>query len=350
MGITKRNTSARSGGWSHVAWRPVDKRARANQMKHRTAFIQEPLFILAPPRSFGSLFGTMLGQHPHLYGLPETHLFGCQTIGEWLDRSANASFGMADGLLRAIAELFFGEQNEINITRAAAWLQRRADFTTAFILETIAERVYPRMLVERSPSIVYTQTSLCRAYTMFPMARFIHLLQHPRGYCELVMKGIDDAAANGPVPGWMLDLASYHSRPIGDSDSSYNPDPQHAWYALNMNICEFLASVPNTQKMKVRGEELLMDPDVCLAAIANWIGIGMDATALEAMRHPESSPYASLGPPSARYGSDHNFLENPTQQLISPRFYTLAGVLPWRQDGGEFLPEVATLAQRFGYI
>ena len=30
-----------------------------------------PLFILAPPRSYTSLFNAMIGQHPEAYGLPE---------------------------------------------------------------------------------------------------------------------------------------------------------------------------------------------------------------------------------------------------------------------------------------
>ena len=39
----------------------------------------QPLFILAPPRSFTTVTSAMIGQHPEMYGLPETNLF----VAEW---------------------------------------------------------------------------------------------------------------------------------------------------------------------------------------------------------------------------------------------------------------------------
>src|SRR5436190_23118240 len=69
--------------------------------------VSDPLFVLAPPRSFTSVVGTMLGQHPELYGLPETHLFGCKTMAEWWGVCEEQTFPRADGLVRAVAEVFF---------------------------------------------------------------------------------------------------------------------------------------------------------------------------------------------------------------------------------------------------
>ena len=136
---------------------------------------RDPLFIMALPCSFSSVIGTMLGQHPQLYGLPETHLFGCNTVAEWWDASSKESFNMSHGLLRAVAQMYFDEQSDIAIAQARAWLRRRLDFTTGFLLETLAERISPRILVEKSPSIVYSRTSMDRAHSMFPVGRFIHL-------------------------------------------------------------------------------------------------------------------------------------------------------------------------------
>jgi hypothetical protein len=314
--------------------------------------IPDPVIVMALPRSFGALTGAMLGQHPQMYGLPETHLFGCETMAEWCDRSSNETFNMADGLVRVVAQLYFGAQDETAVAQSKAWLRRRRDFTTGFLLETLAERVSPRILVDKSPSIVYSIASMQRALSMFPLGKFIHLVQHPRGFAESVMKSIRDAAENGPVPPWMLNLASFSAAPPieGDPAPLYEDlDPQRGWYALNMNICTFLESVAESQKLVVRWEDLMGDPSQELRRIADWVGVRSDAEAIEEMYHPERSPYACLGPPSARYGSDYGFLAQPTFAPALTDAQSLDGALGWRRDGTEFTTAVKELARRFGY-
>src|SRR5712692_1799584 len=136
-----------------------------------------------------------------MYALPETHLLLAETVGEWWEICAGSSFSMADGLFRAVAQLYFGEQTERSIVLARAWLRRRLPFATGYILELLAEQVRPRMVVEKSPSIVFHIGSMQRAYRMFPQARFIHLLQHPRAHAEAVVSAIRDAKdESGQIP------------------------------------------------------------------------------------------------------------------------------------------------------
>src|ERR1043165_7067678 len=158
---------------------------RGNEYTDRGASGNElpaPIFILAPPRSFSSVVGAMIGQHPQTYGLPELELFGAETIGEWWDLCAKATFPRSHGCLRAVAQLFYGEQTEETIRLARGWLKRRSHFTTAYFLELVAYEVRPRQPVEKSTSNVYDRASMHRAIRMFPTARFIHLLRHPRGH------------------------------------------------------------------------------------------------------------------------------------------------------------------------
>jgi hypothetical protein len=293
----------------------------------------------------------MLGQHPQLYDLPETHLFGCDTIAEWWNASSKESFNMSHGLLRAVAQLYFGEQSDVAVVQAHAWLRRRSDFTTGYLLEMLAERLSPRIVVEKSPSLVYSRASMDRVHSMFPLARFIHLVQHPRSYCESVSTAIREAATIGSVPTWMLDLASY---PGTSNDSvvagrEEDADPQKGWLALNTNICEFLESIPDPQKLRVRGEDVLSDPAETLRHIADWMKIRSDDEAIKKMKHPERSPYATLGPPSAPYGNDHRFLAHPSLKPNSTTLQTLDGALN-RKRGGVVCPnEVKHLARQFGY-
>jgi Sulfotransferase family len=319
--------------------------------------VTDPLFILAPPRSFSSVVCAMLGQHPQMYGLPETHLFGDETLERWWGRSAQETYPMAHGLLRAIAQLGFGEQTESTVRSATGWLKRRSSFTSGMIFEELAREVYPSILIDKSPSIVYSLESMHRAYESFPRARFIHLLRHPRGHGDSVLKYLQRLAKRCradlvPVPQWANDLACFpypsQSR-AADSLNGPETDPQRGWYVLNMNVVTFLSSVPCEQSITIRGEELLTDPDRHLRQIVNWMGLREDAEAIEEMKHPERSPYACLGPRGARYGNDLSFLEDAALRRPRVESHGLEGPLTWRSDGQGFLPEVKELARHFGY-
>jgi len=272
-------------------------------------------------------------------------------MAEWWEGCSRASFNMAHGLLRALAQLYFGEQTEDSIKLAAGWLRRRLHYTPGFLLELLAERVHPSIVVYKSPSIVYNLEFLQRAHGMFPRARFIHLLQHPRSHGEGIMKAIQEAAARDRVPQWLVHLATFSQSVERDGVSQELPewDPQKAWYALHRNIIAFLESIPEEQKLVIRGEDVLSDPDPHLLRIASWMGLRTDQEAIEAMKHPDRSPYACFGPPGARYGNDAAFLQNPTIEFGPPASQSLEGRQTWRDDEDGFSSEVIHLAQQFGY-
>lgn len=310
----------------------------------------DPLFILAPPRSSTSIICAMLGQHSQTYGLPELNLFSAETLGEWMNLASQATHKMDHGLLRVTSQLFFGGQSEKSVKRAAGWLRRRSHLTTGALLEIIAQSVYPRIPVEKSPSVVYRADFLQRSFRMFPNAKFMHLVRHPRAQGESVMKYLRTLPLSASV--WVRYLAGYPSLSSRDAeamDPLPDLDPQRAWYALNMNICEFLKAVPKQQKLRVRGEDLLADTDRILCQIATWIGVKADPGSIAEMKHPERSPYSCVGPPGARFGNDLNFLKDPFLRAGAIKSEGLDGPLSWRADGSGFLPEVRDLAHEFGY-
>jgi len=312
----------------------------------------QAIFLLAPPRSHSTLACAMFGQHPQMYGLPETHLFSAETVAKWWEMCSHAKFDMADGLFRAVAQLYYGEQTDHTVGAASGWLRRRSHFTTGLVFEALAEKVHPMVLVEKSPTLVTSPGALQRAFTMFPQARFIHVVQHPRGYGESLMRGIRDAERLGPVPYWMLHLASFPGPSASEDGLPHDVpglDPQRAWYVLNMNAYEFLKLIPEGQKMLIRGEDLLADSDQTLRRIAGWMGFRTDDDAINEMKHPERSPYARLGPPSARYGGGSFSAESARVGQTQTETLHLDGPLSWRADGQGFLPRVKELARQFGY-
>ncbi len=313
----------------------------------RTFSAEQPVFVLAPPLSFSSIVATMLGQHPQMYGLPKLELFAAETVGEWWELCGDATFPRAHGALRAVAELFSGAQTEETIKFARGWLRRRAHFTTGYLLETLATKVAPRIVVDNSTSNVYQPKSLRRAAQMFPGARFIHLVRHPRGHGESVLEFLREREKEGRVPAthWVRRLAAWP----GANDYGTELDPQRGWLALHANITKFLETVPPEQHTRIRGEDILTDPDRHLRQITEWLGLRTDAEAIEEMKHPERSPYACFGPTGARFGKDRFFLENPVLRASRAESQSLEGPLSWRTDGEGFSRKVKRRAREFGY-
>jgi hypothetical protein len=318
------------------AWRPMSS----------------PLFILSAPRSFTSVVCAMLGQHPDMYGLLETGLFNAGTMEAWWETARPA------GLLRCVAELFFCDQSDEAVRCARAWLKRRLNFSTAYIFELIAERVAPRIPVDKTPAMAFDLEAMYRTNEMFPNARYLHLLRHPRGQCESVMNhGLRMAAEqHTPPPRWLRHLAPIGGVAVPEAvpnrDLRRDPvlrDPQWGWYTLHNNIIEFLESVPRDRKITIRGEDLLANPDEELSAIVNWLGLSDAPESIEEMKHPERGPFSFVGPPSARFGTSRYFLQQPELRTDRAAPLSLEGPLAWREDGGEFAPRVKRLARYFGY-
>jgi len=294
------------------------------------------LIILAPPRSFTSVVCAMLGQHPEMYGLPEVNLFVGATMREREAVVSRPRFSQ-HGLLRVVAQLFGGEQTVQTVAQAGRWIGQRADHSWLSVVEELSDRVAGRTLVDKSPRTVTRCEYMWRARRALPRARFIHLLRHPRGLGESLWK------LGGPLAGPGLNALDY-------ADDPPSLDYQKAWYLLNMNIVTFLDGVPPDRYLRLRGEEILADPDPHLRKIAEWLGIRADREAIEAMKHPERSPYACPGPMNAKFGNDPNFLQAPAlRPSRGPVKESLEGPLPWRTDGQGFSPEVKDLARAVGY-
>jgi hypothetical protein len=278
----------------------------------------------------------MLGQHPQTYGLPELHLFVGETVRDLFVLYKVAGPRRQDGLLRAIAELFMKKQNPKTVQLAKQWLLTHLDTSTTEVFQKIIDRAAPRRVVEKSVTTVWRPNNLQRIEKGFPNARFIHLTRHPRAQGESMIEVVEkDPAIKKEV-----------------LDHSVVPpvvDPQVLWYKINRNIVDFLATVPQERQLRVRGEDVLVDPDNRLRDICERLGLSSDANAIEQMKHPERSPFSVLGPPNAPFGSDPKFIKEPALRPVRANPRSLAGPLGWREDGQEFASNVKELAASFGY-
>ncbi|WP_075219386.1 sulfotransferase family protein [Acuticoccus yangtzensis] len=293
----------------------------------------EPLFILCPPRSFSSIVCGILGQHPECYGLPELNLFLADDLQSlWHGPMSLPIF--RDGLLRAIAQLHDGVQTEDTVLRARSFITAHLHWDIPTLVAHIQECVGPKILVEKSPSIVSRPESLARLLAAFPDANLLHLTRHPHANGESII-GLRNRYEQ-------LQL-------VARGKAS---DPENMWDRCHELILAATEDLPLGQTMRIQGETLLANLDLYLPQICEWLDIDASPAAMAEMMHPENSPYACRGPKGAPLGNDPNFLDGPSidqERLKRMKLPTLDDPLSWREDGSLFGPRTRKLATAFGY-
>jgi hypothetical protein len=277
----------------------------------------------------------MIGQHPDLAGMPELKLFCCPTMGElaatlpryWIGRGKTHR---SPGLVRALAEIEFGGQQSDALKAAQRWLGQRTDWSGGNVMDFLMSRLHPRVVVEKSPENVESDASLRRLADAFPTARFIHLARHPLATQRSMERHKQRMA---PV------FASYGEPMAGIAN----------WCEVHQRILAFCASLPEDRYLGMRAEDVLNNPDVQISRIIAWLGVSASASARDAMKHPERSPFARPGPSDSGVsgGNDPGFLADPRlrtvelpNSLAPPQGWSL-DISVWRMVG--------ELARSLGY-
>jgi hypothetical protein len=171
----------------------------------------------------------------------------------------------------------------------------------------------------------------------FPEASLLHLTRHPRGTAESIITLRESNEALRKL-----------NRVMTESERH---DPERMWRLSHELVLAMTEALPLGQNMRLKGEWLMSNLALYLPQICDWMGIRSDPEAIEAMMHPENSPYACPGPANAPGGNDPNFLNEPRldparlSRLKEPR---LPGELSWK-PGSEFDPQSVKLAKELGY-
>ena len=300
--------------------------------------LPQPLIILASPHSDASRVAAMLGRHRMLYAVPELNLFVAERLVDVLDRIPGAR---AHGLLRAVAQLYTGEQTLETVDTARRWLYRRLQRSGADVHREIAARVAPLRLVDKSHAYtdVRHEGALERLASTWPGASYLHLVRHPRA------QGLAWLASPGALH-QLFALGAFER-----SARHTTIDPQIDWYRRQCRIDDFLARIPPERQRRLRLEDLLADPRGELEALCRWLGLSWSERTYRAMIHPERCSYAHLGPYGAETGHDPEFLSSPAfrRGRGALQAHSLEGALPWRPDRAPFTPGLRELARGYGY-
>lgn len=275
----------------------------------------------------------MLGVHPQLYTLPEVNLFCGDTVADLFSIASQKGMTyMTHGLLRVLAELHGGCQTKDTVEEAYAWLERRQHWSVKRMYLHICEEVSPRRCVDKSPPYSRPE-NIRRILDAFPDALFLHLGRHPRSACMSTFKALSDR--------WQ--------RRGRELDPNF---VEQRWAETHARIFSLSEKLHHGQYFYIQGEMLLSEPVKYLEQIAEWLGVSTDPQAIEAMLHPENSPYACVGPDNARGGNNRGFLENPHLRISPIRMPAMSGRLEWFPEGDdhEFSAETREIAAMLGYV
>ena len=213
--------------------------------------MESPLFVVGPLRSGSTLLRLLLDHHS------EVHLFGefegavCEARGnEWPPLSSYHRFVRTDRQTGAL---------NLNVDPALAYGQLVRDFLRQIHLRN------PRIIVGAS---VHSRIDLLPR--IWPKARFINLVRDPR-----------DVARSCIGMGW--------------AGNTY--EGAYFWEKVERHRKILNAQVPESQRIDIRYEDLVCEPEATLRKICDFLGIGYQAQMLQIERD------TSYGFPSARYAN-----------------------------------------------
>ncbi len=290
------------------------------------------LIVLCPPRSFSSVVATMIGQHPELYGFPELHLFSNESMDEVMSSLEKQGKSVPAGLGRFIAQEVFGVQNAQTAIQAIDWIRERRSWTTKQMLDFAIDLVAPKMGVEKSPATSGRFGFMERAAREYPDAYFLHLTRHPVSALKSMEEFFDNKMERARRYG--SDILASKKLSLREAFSRLI-----LWHHMHSSILRFTNSLPAGKTMRVKGEDVLSEPDRYLAQIAEWMGLRTDAEAIACMKHPEESLYAYAGPRPIVGGNDPKFMSNPRLRAGRVREPSLEAYLrgrDWNYASREF--------------
>jgi hypothetical protein len=293
----------------------------------------EPIFLLAPARSYSTVTLALLAGHPDIYGFPEMLLFGIDTVGGLLNHTGAQQWAKArevrlSGILRAVSDLLEASQDSPSIRRAEEWLAKRSCWSPPQVMDYLLSRTYPKIGLEKSPDTVASDKALDACISHYPRARYIHLTRHP---ATTIRSMIDNWAA----------FTNDHDQ------ESLVVSAASTWYKSHLRIMDRLSYLPRQRWLRIRAEDVVGDPVIWLPYILDWLGLQYDNQVIYQMTQTQNWRFAGTGPSGNLFGGDRKFMRSPALRPI-PSWVEAAFDPSWGLLD-EMISRMTFLASDLGY-
>jgi hypothetical protein len=295
---------------------------------------QEPIFLLAPARSYSTVMVAMISGHPDIYGFPEMLLSTAETVGGLIEQKPKPWQTPVDlecrrnGVLRAVADVHERSQEEPAMRNAEQWLRERSSWSPWQLMDHLLRAIYPQIGVEKSPETIASSTALDHCIGHYPSARFIHLTRHPASTMRSMQM-------------------HWRYRLINLSEKALVAHSAKAWYLGHSRIVRKLSELPAWQWKRVRAEDVLRAPDIWLPQLLDWLGLDSDDEIVSRMTRTENWQFAHTGRSGRLFGGDPKFMRAPVLRHVPE-----AGEIRFDPSWGlldEMTEQMEALAQYLGY-
>ncbi len=272
---------------------------------------QTPIFVLGTPRAGTTLLRVMLDGHPRLFSPPEMVLAPFADMRE-RQKVLSQRFWEKGGLRNALMHAM-----GVSVEQAKALEESWLDLDTPAVYEKIQAALGDRILVDKCPHLCADAAALARLTDWYPNARFVWIVRHPGS----VIRSVQHMA--------------HHEVLL----QGYDATPETLWHLGNNNIEQFLATLDDKQWVRLRYEDLVLEPEATMKAVLDALDLPFDEAVLE----PYTGDRMREGPPGARPVGDPNMASHGR---IKPELATkwLAGF-----DATTVDEATRAMADRFGY-
>ena len=244
----------------------------------------------------------MIGQHPQLHTFPELQIFNDDTLAEMITRNQERFRRLASaGAIRAIAQVHEQEQTDESCTRAWLWIQKNRHWTSEQFFNYLRERIDPLIGIEKTPVNTWKLSRLKRIIRCYPNAKFVHLTRSVNDNAKSLKEFIKEQDK--------LLKRKPSSELTGRAMS--REYPASVWHICHRNIMTIKPLIKQGNYLRIKGEDLLNQPEKILTQLCKWLDIKYNHTAIQAMLRPYESPYAFVGPRIAVGGNDGKFMRSP---------------------------------------
>jgi hypothetical protein len=261
----------------------------------------EPIFLLAPARSYSTVSLALLAGHPDLYGFPEMLIFTANTVGELLDQCGPwrhrpiLAENRLSGIIRATAELHDESQESWATRNARQWLAERSSWSPVDLMDHLLRLAYPKIGLEKSPDTVATDEALDACFDHYPNSRYIHLTRHPV------------TTMRSAITYW---------RSVSDDRTGLAAFAASSWYSGHRRILRKLDQLPAGNWLRIKAEDLVTDPATWLPRLLDWLGLPHDDAIVARMTRTERWRFAGTGPSGDLLGGDGKFMRSPALRPI----------------------------------
>jgi hypothetical protein len=234
---------------------------------------EQPVFIIGNPRSGTTLLRLAVTSHSNVCIPPEAGFlcwfsaaYGAWTQSDWANQNKTKNF------LEAVA----------TSKKFVTWGLSNSDLLDAFIMEppvnysSACSIIYNEYRKKKKPSASiwgdknnFYINHIELINELYPAARFIHILRDPR-----------DVACS------YIELSRLKSKSIYRPNLPNDPvEIANQWLQNNTSASRSLSRLSKSQKLRIRYEDLALDPQKNLSTICSFLGLDFEDGMLESHLH-----------------------------------------------------------------